>query len=149
MTDPTMEPAAHSSGRLSSLGRPAWIGLAAIAVHLLVHLAHGLVHELVPVRIAAWQTAVVALVVFAAPVGAAYGLLSGRRALAAGALVTAGLGSLAFEVPFHFLLSNPDHVHAVAAGSNAFATTAVLGALTDVFLVAVGAWLVVTPHRSE
>lgn len=112
-----------------------------VALYLLLHAAHGVVHEVIPVRIAAWQTGFVVGVIFLLPVVALLLIHQGRRRLGAGALVVAGVAALAFEATFHFVIETPDHVHAVADGDIAFVTTAVLTAIADVLLILVGTWL--------
>ncbi len=122
------------------MSRPGRVVSTVVALHLVLHVAHGLVHEMIPVRIAAWQTAFVLGVIFVLPVVGLALILRERVRSGALLLVVAAAGSLAFEVGFHFLLDNPDHVGAVAAGSTAFASTAVLTALADGLLLVVGLW---------
>lgn len=121
--------------------RSVRVGTAVVALYLLLHAAHGVVHEVIPVRIAAWQTGFVVGVIFLLPVVALLLIHQGRRRLGPGALVVAGVAALAFEATFHFVIENPDHVHAVADGDIAFVTTAVLAAIADVLLLLVGTWL--------
>lgn len=120
--------------------RAALVTTTVVALHLLLHAAHGAVHEVIPVRIAAWQTGFVVGVIFLLPVVALACIHQGRRRLGAGALVGAGIAALGFEGTFHFLVENPDHVHAVADGNSAFVGTTGLAAVADVLLVLAGVW---------
>lgn len=112
---------------------------AAVAGHLLVHVAHGAVHGAIPVPTTGWRLAYVVVVVFLAPVAALTVAHRDRFAVGAAIATAAGGGAFAFEVVHHFLLANPDHVDHVSSG--AFAATAVLSTAGSLLLLAVGAWL--------
>ena len=116
---------------------------AAVGLHTVANVAHGVPHAEVPVALARWQTAFVYLVVLAAPV-VALGLLWRGRFRAGATLLAASMAaSLAFGLFFHFVVPNPDHVDAVPTGPwrGPFRATAVLVALSDAVGVAVGVWL--------
>lgn len=129
----------RSDGWLAN--RLAGVTTAAVAVHLLAHAAHGVVHELIPVRIAAWQTAFVVVAMFVLPTVALGTVVRGRRRLGAVLLLVSGVASLLFEVVFHFVVENPDHVGSVSRGAVAFAGTAVVTGATDLLLIVLAAWL--------
>lgn len=117
-------------------GRPSLV-VAALVVHLAVASAHGLTHGLVPVGLPAWQNGLVVATTFLGPV---VGVLLASRSHPLGIPLFAlsMLGSFLVGVSLHFLVSNPDHVHAIAPGAwrlpfqasaVAVAATAALGAL--------------------
>lgn len=125
-----------------------WLLLGALGLHLAASTAHGLTHGLVPVDLAPWQDAVVLATTFVGPVaGAAYWLRGGEDASFAprlglavftGSLVTA----LTFGVYFHFVVWNPDHVHAVPTDPwrLPFQASAVVVAAGNALATAVGFW---------
>ncbi|WP_254821209.1 hypothetical protein [Haloglomus halophilum] len=87
-----------------------------LLAHLAVAAVHGLSHGLLAVGLAPWQNAVVLLAVFLGPV---IGVALVRREHPLGLpLFTASMAvGLLFGLAFHFLLENPDHIHALPAGT--------------------------------
>ncbi|WP_276260046.1 hypothetical protein [Haloglomus litoreum] len=113
----------------------------ALAAHLVVAVVHGVSHGLLPVGLAPWQNAVVLVAVFAGPVA---GVALVRRGHPLGLplfTLTMAVG-LVFGGVFHFLLENPDHVHALPAGAwrLPFQITAVGLVLTGAVGTALGGW---------
>jgi hypothetical protein len=123
-----------------------WLLLGALGLHLAASTSHGLTHGLVPVDLAPWQNAVVLATTFVGPViGAALWLRGDGDASFAprlGLVVFTGSLALAFAfgVYFHFVVWNPDHVHAVPADPwrLPFQTSAVGVAAANALATAVG-----------
>ncbi|MDS0277620.1 hypothetical protein NDI85_07430 [Halomicroarcula sp. S1AR25-4] len=120
------------------------VGLsAALAVHLLVAAGHGVTHGLVAVSLPAWQNVIVVGTTFVGPIA---GVLLARRGHRLGAPLFAMslVGALAVGGYLHFVLDNPDHVHAIPAGDwrLPFQASAVAVALTEAVgtVVGVQAW---------
>ena len=121
-------------------GRATLVVSLAVGAHLLAGIAHGVVHEVIPVHLPWWQTAIVATAGFAGPMVGAALVATGRRR-AGGALVAASLTvAFGFELFAHFLVPNPDHVGAVSTHGVAFTVTALLTIATDAIGALVGAW---------
>lgn len=117
--------------------------VAVVAASLAVHVAHGVVHGLVPVPTTGWRLAFVVAFVFGGPVAGLALLRSGRRAVAGWMLALAGLGTVGFEVAYHFVLTTPDHVGNVTGPwGDGFVATAVLGVVLAAGMAIGGAWLV-------
>lgn len=117
------------------------IAMTTVAVHIALTLAHGGVHVTVPVRLAHWQTLIVAIVLFGLPLAGALLVARGRAARGVLFLCFAGVAGVAFEGVFHFVVANPDHVASVPRLVVAFHHTAVLSTLGNLVLVAGGAWV--------
>lgn len=85
-----------------------------LGVHLVVATAHGLTHGLVPVPLPDWATLLVLGTTFVGPVA---GVVLDRRGHRAGlTLFTASMAAaFLLGVLLHFVLENPDHVHALPA----------------------------------
>lgn len=114
-----------------------------VALHTVANVAHGVPHAEIPVTLATWQTAFVYAVVLGVPLFA-LGLLGLGRDSPGIVLLTGSLAaSFLFGLYFHFLVSNPDHVHSVPAGpwQTTFQLTAVLILITDGLGVPAGMWL--------
>lgn len=112
-----------------------------LVAHLAVAATHGVSHGLLAVGLAPWQNAVVLVTVFLGPVA---GVALARRGHPLGIplfTVTMAVG-LVFGVAFHFLLENPDHVHALPAGAwrLPFQITAVGLVLTGGVGTGLGGW---------
>lgn len=86
--------------------------LAVLVAHLAVAVFHGVSHGLIPVHQPAWQNALVLLTTFLGPtVG---GLLAWRDHPLGVPLFTVSIaGALLVGGVLHFVVENPDHVHAV------------------------------------
>lgn len=129
-------------------GRSRRLLLGALGLHLAASVFHGLTHGLVPVGLAPWQDAVVLATTFVGPIaGAAVTLRGDERATlvrrAGLALFTVSMaGALVFGWYFHFVVWNPDHVHAVPADPwrLPFQASAVGVAAANALGVAVGLW---------
>ena len=91
--------------------------IAAVVVHFLVAGFHGLAHQLVPVPLAPWQMAFVALVIVAAPPAGAWLVRQPASRVLGAAVVTLSMAaSLAFGIVHHFVLVSPDNVWCVPDG---------------------------------
>jgi hypothetical protein len=126
------------SERRADADRTAGTLGAAVGVNLALSVGHGAAHVAVPVPTAPWQLAVVGFGVVLAPVAGLLVVRRGRVRAGAALVAAGGAAALALEVPWHFLLANPDHV-AHAGGGLAFASTALLSAAADLLVVAVAA----------
>jgi hypothetical protein len=112
---------------------------AIVLVHFVINILHGNAHDNLKIGLTAMQLLFVWIVILILPfVGA--GMLW-TRFWRAGALLLAiaMAGSLLFGIWNHFVVSGPDHVAHVAAGSSGtlFQTTAVLLAISE----AAGTWI--------
>lgn len=116
------------------------LAAAVVGLHTVVNAVHGLPHAAIPVALAGWQWAFVVGVVFLGPLAALWLGWRGRSASGWVLLAASLAASLAFGVSFHFAVPNPDHVHAVSAGTwrGSFAVTAVLAAVVDAVGVLAG-----------
>jgi hypothetical protein len=115
------------SGLAGSTGRMhRWVAVA-VAVHLVLSLAHGVPHEVAPVPLATWQTAFVAVVVVAGPPVGLWFAWRGYSRLGGGLLAATGAASFLFGTYFHFVSDTADNVARVdGAWANPFLVTAVL-----------------------
>jgi len=104
---------------------------AAVLVHLVVSMTHGVAHTEAQVPLSRPSSLFVYIVILGGPLaGLALSWVSRRTGSWLIALTLAG--SLAFGVVNHFVLASPDHVSQVAvAWRPLFATTAVLLALLE------------------
>ena len=112
----------------------------AVAVHLALTLGHGWAHASIPVPYVEWQGVYAGVVLFLAPVAGLLALVGGRQRLGYWLVLLAGVGGVAFEGLFHFVVHSPDHVASVGNAAGLFASTAVLTTLGDALLVAVAYW---------
>jgi hypothetical protein len=117
------------------------VALGIVALHLALTAGHGLAHATVPVPVTVWQGLYTGVVLFGTPVVAAVALWRGAIRTGAVLLLVAGVGALAFEGLFHFVVASPDNVAAVDHGFVLFGTTAVLSTASDTFLAATGGWV--------
>lgn len=121
-----------------------WTLTGVVLAHAAVNVAHGVPHAAVPVPLAPWQQAVVAVVVLATPLVGLWLAWRGRRHVAGGTILVGGLGSAAFGTYFHFLSATPDNVANVTGPwSLPFLGTSVGISLLAVATAAVGGWLLV------
>lgn len=113
----------------------------ALVAHLAVAATHGLSHGLLPVGLAPWQNAVVLVTVFLGPV-VGVGLVRHDHPLGLPLFTVSMAAGLLFGLTFHFLLENPDHVHAVPGGAwrFPFQATAVGLVITGGVGAGLGAW---------
>lgn len=116
----------------------------AVFVHLAFVAIHGLVHLVIPVHLGLWQGVYAIAVILIAPLVGAGLAERGHLGLGAWVILCAGVGAFLFEAGFHFLIENPDHVHAVEDRRLIFAATAVLTTIGNVALILVGSWIVLT-----
>jgi hypothetical protein len=117
----------------------------ALAVHLVVSLAHGIPHAAIPVPLTPAQWTFVGVVITLGPIVGFALAWRGRVEVGAALYALAMLGAFAFGVYHHFLIPNPDHTTAVPAGPwrIPFIWTAVLVAISEGAGVVVGiGWLV-------
>jgi hypothetical protein len=113
--------------RAGGTGRGHRWTAAVVAVHLVLALAHGLPHEVAPVPLATWQTAFVAVVVFAGPPVGLWFAWRGYGLLGGGLLAATGAASFLFGTYFHFVSDTADNVARVdGAWGGPFLVTAVL-----------------------
>lgn len=114
--------------------------LATLVVHLAVAVAHGSTHALVPVGLPAWVNVVVLLTTFLGPI-AGVALAWRDRPLGVPVFTLSMTAALLVGGYLHFVLENPDHVHAIPAGPwrLPFRATAVGVALTEAAGAVVGA----------
>jgi hypothetical protein len=119
--------------------------LAAVVFgHTAVALVHGLPHLAIPVGLAAWQIAFVAVVVIALPFCGLGPVYRGRVRLGGAAVLAGGVGSAAFGTYCHFVATTPDHVSSVTGARSApFSVTAVAISLFALATAGLGAWLLV------
>lgn len=117
--------------------------VALVLAHEGVHVAHGLLHSLVPVPTTGWQLAFVLGIVFLAPIVGLLLVHRGRRRTGGWALAVAGVATLVFEVAFHFVVASPDHVgHVTGPWSGGFVATAVIGVSLAGLMGIAGLWVV-------
>jgi hypothetical protein len=114
------------------------ITVAAVGIHLLAHLAHGIVHGLIPVWVTPVQLAVVVGVVFLGPLVGVGLLLRDYQRWGSVLIMLTGVAAFAVEVGWHFIVPNPDNVAHVHEAQLAFGMTAVLSVLTDSFVAIAG-----------
>ncbi|WP_423743324.1 hypothetical protein V5735_09625 (plasmid) [Haladaptatus sp. SPP-AMP-3] len=112
-----------------------------LGAYLVVNLAHGVPHVAVPVPLTPFQSTFVVLIVTLAPVVGFVLLWRGAERIGSAVFATSMVASLVFGVYYHFIVSNPDNVHAVnGPWQSAFVTSAALVAIADAAGVAIGAW---------
>lgn len=115
--------------------------LAVLGAHLAVALFHGGTHTLLPVVLAPWQNLPVLGTVFVGPV-VGVALAWREHPLGIPVFTAAMAGALLLGVILHFLVENPDHVHAIPHGQwqLPFQASAVGVTVTEGLGIAVGAW---------
>jgi hypothetical protein len=114
---------------------------ATLVVHLLAAVAHGSTHALVPVPLGPWLNALVLATVFLGPI-AGVALASRGHPLGVPLFTATMAAGLLLGITLHFVVENPDHVHAVPASPwrLPFQASAVGVALTGALGAVVGAW---------
>jgi len=114
---------------------PAWLGAAAVVLHGVPLVLHGIAHAKLEIYLESTLANIYILVVlYVAPVVAACLLWVGRTRTGAWLLFWSLLGSLVFELYHHFLVMSSDHVSQVPAGTwgDIFRVTATLSLITEV-----------------
>lgn len=88
---------------------------AVLVIHLTAALVHGGTHALVPVPLTQWQNVLIAGSVF---VGPFVGVILARRGHSLGLPLFTVSMVVAFVVgtSLHFIVDNPDHIHAIPDG---------------------------------
>lgn len=123
--------------------RERWLLVALVVGHAAVSAVHGVAHAELPVVLAAWQQAFVALVPALAPVVALALVWRGRERAGLALLTLSMAAALLFGLAFHYLLENPDNVAVIPAGAwhGHFTWTAATIAASELAGTALGAWL--------
>lgn len=119
----------------------AFQGTVVVAVSAAVNAVHTASHAGQHVMsLPAWQLTYIAVVVYAAPVAAAILLWNQFRRSGAWLLAASMAGSLAFGLPYHFLLPGPDNIFTQPPGPwrVLFMVTAVLLSLLQAAGVVAG-----------
>jgi len=122
---------------------PVKIAIGIVAVHFAINLAHGMAHARLGIGLNAFQKVFVVLVIFAAPIYAAYLIWRGGLRTGGALLATSMAGALVFGFYYHFILPGPDHVTHINlplsfAMQDIFDVTAVLLALFECLGVLAG-----------
>jgi ABC-type xylose transport system permease subunit len=86
--------------------------LAVLAVHLGVAVVHGISHGLIPVPQPPWQNALVLVTTFLGPIAGVL-LVWRDHPLGVPVFTVSIAGALLVGGVLHFLVENPDHIHAV------------------------------------
>jgi hypothetical protein len=126
----------------------AWLGTAAVVVHGIPLVFHGLAHAQLGIYLqTVLANAYVLIVLYVAPLVAIGLLWIGCVRAGSWMLLGAMIGSLVFEVDHHFLVMSEDHVSQVPAAlwGDIFRITAVASAITEV-LVCVAAVVILRKH---
>lgn len=115
--------------------------LVVLGIHLIVAVAHGTTHALIPVVLPPWQNAIVVGTVFIGPV-AGVGFALRRHPIGIPLFTVSMVGALLVSGILHFLIENPDHVHAVPVSPwrFAFQASAVGVAILPAIGTGVGLW---------
>ncbi|MDY6817505.1 MAG: hypothetical protein SVG88_02495 [Halobacteriales archaeon] len=116
---------------------------------MLLSLVHGVTHLVLPVTVHGWQYGFAIVVLFMAPLAGVVLIIYDRSVTGGILLAIAGMAALAFELLYHFIIMNPDHVATIATGQLVFATTAVLTTIGDGVLIAVAGWFLAYTVRTE
>ena len=123
---------------------------ALVLTHLVVANIHGWAHQGAMVSLTRLGYAYVALVVTLAPIVAAALLFTRWLKFAASLLTLSMLGSFAFGVWNHFLVSGTDNVTAVTGPwHSAFLWTAFALAVLEFLGVIVGSWIYLTVNKAS
>jgi hypothetical protein len=129
----------------------AWLGTAAVLVHGAPLVLHGVAHAQLGIYLESVLANIyIGVVLYAAPVVAAWLLWTGRIRLGGWLLVGSMVGSLIFEGYNHFLAMSPDHVSQVPAGpwGDTFRVTAMASVITEIFACAAGVVILSTARNS-
>ena len=114
---------------------------AALGLHLAVAVAHGSTHALVPVWLPPWGNALVLVTTFVGPIAGV--VLAWRDHPLGIPLFTVTMaGALLVGGVLHFVVENPDHVHAIPGGpwQTPFRASAAAVAVTSALGAVVGVW---------
>ncbi len=125
-------------------------GTAVAVLATAVNLLHGISHvgqEVLSLQ--AWQWAYVICVIFLAPLVAALLLWSPFRLVGAWLLFGSMVGSLVFDLAYHFLIEGPDNVFTQEPGAwlAAFRVSSVLLVATSGLGALVGGWVLLRFSR--
>ncbi len=114
-------------------------GTAFILLHGLVSLLHEIAHRILPVDLSFLTYAIAYVFVGVLPLVAMVLLWTSFRRLGVWLLLLSMAGALAYAGALHFVLNNPDHIHAVPEGPwlPVFQGTAALMLMLEAF----GCWL--------
>jgi hypothetical protein len=118
------------------------VGLAAVVVHALIVVAHGIAHAELGVELSVFQTVYVAVVIVIAPIVASV-LLWTRLSRLGWLLLTASMAAaLVFGIYWHYVAISPDHVSHLPEGNFQwlFRLTALLLVISEAFGTVVGLW---------
>jgi hypothetical protein len=130
----------------------AWLGTAAVLLHGAPLVLHGVAHAQLGIYLESVLANIyIGVVLYAAPLVAAWLLWTGRIRLGGWLLVGSMVGSLVFEGYHHFLAMSPDHVSQVPAGpwGDTFRITAVASAVTEGLALAAGLVIIARARRAE
>ncbi|WP_435159576.1 hypothetical protein [Haladaptatus sp. DFWS20] len=95
------------------MARKLTVAGVVLGAYLLVNLAHGVPHAIIPVPLTSFQSAFVVFVVTLGPIIGFDLLRRGAERTGSAIFVGSMVASLGFGIYFHFLVPNPDNVHAV------------------------------------
>jgi hypothetical protein len=132
------------NGKLTSAsGRLERLGIAIVALHAIVLVAHSAAHLSLHIDVNLWQNAYILLVIIVLPLVSAY-LLWKRARGGFLILFLSMLGALLFGAYYHFILSGPDNVsevghHAQRSAAQLFQVSALLLGLAEAAGVIAGA----------
>ena len=118
------------------------VAVAAVAVHTLIAVAHGIAHAELAVELSPAQTAFVVVANGLTPF-IALSLLWTRRSQLGWLLLACSMtAALAFGVYWHYIAVSPDHIDHLPDGGHQgmFRLTALLLAVAETFGVTVGLW---------
>ena len=118
------------------------VGLAAVVLHALIVVAHGIAHAKLGVELSVLQTGYVVVVIAVAPIVASV-LLWTRLSWSSWFLLTVSMaGALVFGLYWHSVAISPDHVSHLPEGTfqGMFQLTALLLVFSEAFGTVVGVW---------
>ena len=114
---------------------------AMLVLHLSVAAFHGATHSLVPVGLPAWQNAIIVGTTFAGPILGVV-LVWRRHPLGVPLFTVTITGAFLVGGYLHFVLDNPDHIHAIPASPwrLPFQVSSVAVATTEAVGTVLGSW---------
>ena len=138
-----LEKSETMNGKLTSAsGRLERLGIAIVALHAIVLVAHSAAHLSLHIDVNLWQNAYILLVIIVLPLVSAY-LLWKRARGGFLILFLSMLGALLFGAYYHFILSGPDNVsevgHHAQRSAQLFQVSALLLGLVEAAGVIAGA----------